>query len=65
MRQIAAYVDERIREIASLSPNKSFDQICVLTCLNLAAEVFSLKEKSSKAKQRLKQLLDKLTTKAR
>ncbi|MCD6257469.1 cell division protein ZapA [Candidatus Aerophobetes bacterium] len=63
LRQIAAYVDERIREIASSTPDKSFDQICVLACLNLAAEIFSLKQKNLKAKQKLKQLLDKLTIK--
>jgi len=63
LRQIAAYVDERIREIVSSVPNKSFDQICILTCLNLAAEIFSFREKSLRARERLKQLLNKLTLK--
>ncbi len=61
--QVASYVDEKIKDIASSVPNKSFSEICILTCLNLAAEVFEIREKNARAKQRIKQLLDKLNKK--
>jgi len=56
-------VDEKIKEITSSAPNKSFEQICVLASLNLAAELLDLKKKNIQAKQRLKNLLDKLSKK--
>jgi len=34
-----------------------------LACLNVAAELFNLREKNSRAKQKLKGLLDKLNKK--
>lgn len=62
--QVASFVDGKLKEIASATPNKSFDQICVLTCLNLAAEIFEIREKNARTKQKLKQLLDKLDKKS-
>lgn len=61
--QVASYVDGKIRDIASSVPDKSFDQICVLTCLNVAAEMFEIREKNAKAKQKLERVLDKLNKK--
>lgn len=61
LRQIAAYVDEKAKGIASSVHDKNFEQIFVLTSLNLTAELFSLKNKQIKAKKRLKDLLDKLS----
>lgn len=61
MRQIATYVDEKTKGVASSVPNEDFEQICVLASLNLTAELFSLKSKNLKARQKLKHLLDKLT----
>jgi len=58
-------VDEKIKEIISSSPSKNFEQLCLLASLNLAAEVFDLKNKNNKAKQKLKDLLDKITRKNR
>lgn len=63
LRQIAAYVDEKAKGIASSVPSKNFEQICVLTSLNLTAELFNLKSKNLKAKKKLHDLLDKLTQK--
>ncbi|HHF98023.1 MAG TPA: cell division protein ZapA [Candidatus Aerophobetes bacterium] len=64
IRQVASYVDKKIKEISSSSPNKSFEQICILASLNIAAELLDLKNKNLKAKEKLKNLLTKLTKKS-
>jgi len=61
LRQIASYLDKKISEVASSTPNKNLEQIFILASLNLAAEFFILKNKNVRVKQRLKDLLDKLT----
>lgn len=63
LRQIAAYVDKKLKEIATSIPHKSYEQICVLACLNVAAELFTLQQKNSRAKQKLAELLGKLNKK--
>ena len=61
LRQIARYLDKKIKEVASSASNKNLEQIFILASLNLTAELFTLKNKNMKIKQRLKDLLDKLT----
>jgi len=63
LKQIAAYVDQKFKEIASSVPDKNFEKICILTSLNLAAELFSLKSKNMKAKNKLNFLLEQIKSK--
>ncbi|MBC7189674.1 cell division protein ZapA [Candidatus Aerophobetes bacterium] len=63
LKQIAAYVDQKFREIASSVPDKNFEKICILTSLNLAAELFNLKNKNMKAKNKLNFLLEQIKSK--
>lgn len=39
---VAAYVDQRMRQIAERSPRLSFGKVAVLTALNLADELLKL-----------------------
>ena len=61
LRQIASYLDKKIKEVASSTSNKNLEQIFILASLNLTAELFTLKNKNMRVKQRLKDLLNKLT----
>lgn len=63
LKQIAAYVDQKFKEIASSVPDKNFEKISILTSLNLAAELFSLKSKNMKAKNKLNFLLEQIKSK--
>lgn len=44
--RVADYVDKKMREVALRSRNKSPKRISVLTALNLAGELFDLKDES-------------------
>jgi len=56
-------VDKKIKKAAISFPQKSFGQICVLACLNIAAEMYQLKRKNHKTKEKIKQLIEKLEKK--
>ncbi|TGN17707.1 cell division protein ZapA [Leptospira idonii] len=43
--QVADYVEERLKEISSSLPNASKTKVAVLCALNLADELFQLREK--------------------
>ncbi len=58
-------MDEKIKKVAISSPQKSFGQICVLACLNIAAEMYQLKEKKHKVKEKINQLIEKLEKETR
>ncbi|MBE0478371.1 cell division protein ZapA [Candidatus Aerophobetes bacterium] len=65
LKQIASYVDEKTKGIASSIPDKNFEQIFVLASLNITAELFDLKSKNLNSKKRLNSLLNKLTKKSK
>ncbi|TGL57964.1 cell division protein ZapA [Leptospira ognonensis] len=46
INSIAEYVEERLKEVSSSLPNASKTKVAVLCALNLADELFQLKEKS-------------------
>lgn len=56
---IAAYVDNKAKGIASSLPHKEREEISILTCLNIADELYKLKEKNRKAKERIQGLIEK------
>ena len=56
----AGYVERRVREIASSAPQKSKEEISILTCLNIADELHRERDKNKKAKQRIEQLVERV-----
>ena len=60
LKGIAGYVEGRVREIASSAPQKSKEEISILTCLNIADELHRERDKNKKAKQRIMQLVEKV-----
>ena len=45
IKELASYVDSQIREVAKKHPNSSPNKLSILAALNIANEVFTLKEK--------------------
>jgi len=60
LRGIAGYVERRVREIASSAPQKSKEEVSILTCLNIADELHRARDKNKKAKQRIQQLMERV-----
>ncbi len=60
LKGIAGYVERRVREIASSAPQKSREEISILTCLNIADELHRERDKNKKARQRIQQLVEKV-----
>ena len=63
IKKIAAYVDSKMREVAEKSYVKSPKDVSVLAALNIASDLFELKEKAVELEafnNRTKSLLDKL-----
>ena len=65
LKTIGAYVDKKVRRIASSIPEKGGEQISILTCLNIADELYKLREKTRKARERLQQLIEKIEKEAK
>lgn len=42
--QIAEYVDDKMREVQALKPNRPLHQIAILAALNIAEELFTAKK---------------------
>ena len=60
LKGIVGYVERRVREIASSAPQKSKEEISILTCLNIADELHRERDKNKKAKQRIEQLVERV-----
>ncbi len=60
LKGIAGYVERRVREIASSAPQKSREEISILTCLNIADELHRERDKNKEARQRIQQLVEKV-----
>ena len=60
LKTIAAYVDNKVRKIASSIPKRGGEQITILACLNIADELYKLREKTRKARERMQQLIEKI-----
>jgi cell division protein ZapA len=43
--ELACYVDDQMREVAKKHPHSSSNKVSILAALNIANEVFKLKEK--------------------
>lgn len=65
LKQIASYVDEKVRGIASSAPQKDKEEVSILTCLNIADELHKEREKNIKAKERIQQLIEKVKKEAK
>ena len=60
MQQLAAHVDERIRAIANVAPAISFDRLAILAALNIADDLFKLRESLNHASQLMDVKADRL-----
>ena len=60
LKKIADYVNGKVREIASVAPQKNKEEISILACLNIADELHALKEKNREAKERIQQLIERI-----
>ena len=62
--RIAEYVDGKMREIQAVKPNRPLHQIAILAALNIAGDLFQLREQGTKEfldfKTKLSKLADKL-----
>jgi len=65
LKTIAAYVDNKVRRIASSIPERGNEQISILACLNIADELYKLREKTRKARERVQQLIEKIEKEAK
>jgi cell division protein ZapA len=65
LKTIAAYVDNKVRRIASSIPQRGGEQISILACLNIADELYKLREKTREARERVQQLIEKIEKEAR
>ena len=64
LKAIASYVDGKVKKIASSTNEKGREQISILACLNIADELHKLKEKNRKAREKIRQLLDRVEKEA-
>jgi cell division protein ZapA len=48
IRQVAGYVDRKMREIAEKAPNKSHARVAILAALNITDEYFAERDKEKK-----------------
>lgn len=62
--QIAEYVDNKMREVQNLKPNRPLHQIAILAALNIAEELFTKRavepENSSDFKKKIIEISNKL-----
>jgi len=64
LKAIVSYVDGKVKKIASSTNEKGREQISILACLNIADELYKLKEKNRKARERIRQLLERVEKEA-
>ena len=60
--KIAAYVDQKMREIHTVKMNRPLHQIAILSALNIAEELFQLRQSAGRDYQDLKEKINKLAT---
>jgi len=60
LRAVASYVDGKMRKISTSAPQRGVEQIGILTCLNIADELYKLREKNKKAKKKIEELIEKI-----
>ena len=58
--RIAAYVDQKMREIHTVKMNRPLHQIAILTALNIAEELFQQRQLGSSDFQDLKEKIKRL-----
>lgn len=64
LKAIASYVDGKIKKIASSTSERGREQISILACLNIADELHKLKEKNRKAREKIRQLIERIEKEA-
>jgi len=64
LKAIAAYVDGKVKKIASSTNERGREQISILACLNIADELYKLKEKNRKAREKIRQLIERVEKEA-
>ena len=64
LKAIASYVDGKVKKSAASTNEKGREQISILACLNIADELYKLKEKNRKARERIRQLLERVEKEA-
>jgi len=64
LKAIASYVDGKVKKIASSTNERGREQISILACLNIADELYKLKEKNRKAREKIRQLIERVEKEA-
>ncbi len=64
LKAIASYVDGKIKKIASSTNERGREQISILACLNIADELHKLKKKNREAREKIRQLMEKVEKEA-
>jgi len=60
LREIASFVDRRIKKIALALPQRENEEMSVLACLNIADELYRLKDRNKKARNKIRLLIEKM-----
>lgn len=60
VKRVAAYVDEKMRQIAQMSVTGAVSKIAILTAINIADELFRERQEREKAVQILNNRLEEI-----
>jgi cell division protein ZapA len=60
VRQVAAYVDEKMRQIAQMSATGAVSKIAILTAINIADELFRERLERQRSVEELSQRLEQI-----
>lgn len=60
IRQVAAYVDEKMRQIAQMSATGAVSKIAILTAINIADELFRERLERQRSVEDLSQRLEQI-----
>ena len=61
LREIASLVDRRMKRVAQSLPDRTTEEISVLTCLNIVDELSRMRERNAQACERIRQLIRKMS----
>jgi len=61
LREIASLVDRRMKRVAQSLPDRTTEEISVLTCLRIVDELCRMRERNAQACERIRQLIRKMS----
>jgi len=65
LREIASFVDRRMKKISLVLPERKKEEISVLACLKLADELYRLRDRNKKAGEKIRLLIETMNKMAK